>query len=78
MRLLRLGLAIALLGAIPGVTRAATATEQERQISADVNAARAERASRRCVRIGDCGSWRTSERRRWHRPMSLVTRVWVP
>lgn len=43
MKLLRLGLAIALLAAIPGMTRAATATEPERQIMADVNAARAER-----------------------------------
>ncbi len=42
MKLLRVGLAIALLAAIPGMTRAATATEPERQIMAHVNAARAE------------------------------------
>jgi len=43
MKLLRLGLALSLLAAIPGTTSAATATEPERQIMADVNAARAER-----------------------------------
>ena len=43
MMLLRLGLAVALLAAIPGVTSAATATAPERQIMVDVNAARAAR-----------------------------------
>ncbi len=43
MKLLRLGLAVALLAAIPGATSAATATAPERQIMDDVNAARAAR-----------------------------------
>jgi uncharacterized protein YkwD len=43
MKLLRLGLAVALLTVIPGATSAATATAPERQIMADVNQARAER-----------------------------------
>jgi hypothetical protein len=43
MKLLRLVIALSLLAAIPGTTSAATATAPERQIMADVNAARAER-----------------------------------
>jgi len=42
MMLLRIGMALLLLAAIPGTTSAATATEPERQIMADVNQARAE------------------------------------
>ena len=42
MKLLRLGIAVALLTAIPGTTSAATATEPERQIMSKVNAARAD------------------------------------
>lgn len=41
MKLLRLGIALALLATIPGTTSAATATGPERQIMADVNEARA-------------------------------------
>lgn len=43
MKLLRLGLAVALLTAIPGTASAATATAPERQLMADVNEARAAR-----------------------------------
>jgi uncharacterized protein YkwD len=43
MKLLRLGLAVALLSVLPGTTNAATATAPERQIMDDVNAARADR-----------------------------------
>ena len=43
MKLLRLGLAVALLTAIPGTTSAATATAPEGQIMTAVNEARAER-----------------------------------
>ena len=41
MKLLRLGLAVALLTAIPGTISAATATAPERQIMTAVNEARA-------------------------------------
>lgn len=43
MKLLRLGLVVALLSVLPGTTNAATATAPERQIMDDVNAARADR-----------------------------------
>ena len=43
MKLLRLGLAVALLTVIPGTTSAATATAPERRIMTAVNEARAER-----------------------------------
>ncbi len=43
MKLLRLGIAVALVSALPGMTNAATATAPERQIMTEVNAARADR-----------------------------------